>query len=95
MLFRQVESVFAVRKIMCKSIKLHHTISVIPPQILDKVEYAVNSPDPERPYERLKDAIIQWLVLNESQRVSRLLTPVALGERRSSHLLQEMQRPCA
>jgi len=95
MWFRQVESVFALRNIRCESTKFHHIISALPPHILDEVESVVDSPDPEHPYERLKDAIIQRLGLTESQRVSRLLAPVALGDRRPSQLLQEMQRLCA
>ena len=61
MWFRQVESVFTLRNIRCESTKFHHIISALPPHILDEVESVVDSPDPERPYESLKEAVIQRL----------------------------------
>lgn len=89
--FAQIDSIFVRNKILADQTKFHCVVSTIESAILAQVSDIVKSPPPIGAYEELKKRLIAHFSDSEEQRLRKLLQQIELGDRKPSHLLQEMR----
>lgn len=90
--FAQLESTFALRKISSQFTRYHYVVAALPSVVLEEVEDILGSPDSDKPYDHLKEAVIKRVGLSDRQRIAQLLSETELGDRKPSQLLRTMQR---
>ncbi|XP_064469578.1 uncharacterized protein LOC135384302 [Ornithodoros turicata] len=91
-LFSQVEARFALRHISSQLTKYLNVVSALPMEIADQVDYLLASPPPDKPYDRLKEAILSRSECTEQSRLRQLLSEEELGDRRPTQLLHRMKQ---
>lgn len=89
--FLQAEAQFQLAGITTQATQYRHIVAVLPPDVALEVGDILSSPQADRPYDQLKDAILQRTMASERKRLQQLLTAEELGDRRPSQLLRAMQ----
>lgn len=89
--FFQVESQFIISDIKSDSTKFHAVVAALSPNVLSCVRDIIKNPPTETAYVTLKDRVLQHFAQSSSSRLNLLLKDLQLGDKRPSHLLNEMR----
>jgi len=87
--FKQVESVFATRKITVQKTQFDYVIQALDNSTADRVQAVILTPS-ETPYDTLKAALIDAFGKTQAQKDQDILNINGLGEKKPSELLQHM-----
>ncbi len=88
--FWQAEASFALSNVSVELTKYHHVVTAIPQDILRDVADVIRNP-PIAPYTAIKERLLSIYADSEDQRIRRVLQQMALGDRKPSALLREME----
>ena len=88
--FKQVESVFATRKITVQQTKFDYVVQALDNSTAEKVQSIILSP-PEDPYDTLRAALIEIFGKSQAQKDQEVLNINGLGDKKPSELLQHIQ----
>ena len=86
---KQVESVFATRKITVQKTQFDYVIQALDNSTADRVQAVILTPS-ETPYDTLKAALIDAFGKTQAQKDQDILNINGLGEKKPSELLQHM-----
>lgn len=89
--FLRLEAQFSLAKISCETTKFNHVVAAVDADILTSVSDIVMSPPDDKPYEALKNRLIESHSQSEESRIRTLLQGVELGDLRPSQLLARMR----
>lgn len=89
--FHQLDAQFAICRVTSEQVKFNYVISALDMEILSQVSDIITSM-PRDPYEAVKNRLVASFGESEEGRIKRLLKEVQLGDKRPSHLLQEMRQ---
>jgi hypothetical protein len=92
--FKQVECVFRTKGVTDSLDKYCHVVAVLPPDTVRLIMDLVEETPTERPYEIVKDRLVDHLRLSEYERLDRLCNLPALGARKPSAMLATMLELC-
>lgn len=90
--FLQVEAVFGTSKVTSQAIKYQAVVANLDVDVLTQVESYLYTPDPDAPYDKLKERLISIYGQSESRRVRKLLEDTQLGSQRPSQLMRKMEQ---
>ncbi|XP_044728132.1 uncharacterized protein LOC123291779 [Chrysoperla carnea] len=90
--FVQAEANFHLANITSDSSKYNYVISVLDESVFDHVGNILTNPPETQRYETLKKQLLSAFTDNERMRIRKLLTDLSLGDRKPTHLLQEMRQ---
>ena len=98
--FAQVEAQFSIKDVVQQRTRFDHIVAALAPDVITEVRDVILHPPAERPYDRLKEALIQRTKASEQRCLQQLLTAEEMGDRKPSQLLRHMQHllgdwPCA
>lgn len=88
--FAQAEAQFNLRGITQEFTKFYHVIAVLPSEVAAVIRDILKAPDPDRPYQQLREALIQRYTLSEHKRLEQLLSTETLGDCTPSQLLRRL-----
>ena len=88
----QVEAQFAIRNITSQNTKFYHVVGSLTPEVATEVRDVILNPDNERPYDVLKEALLQRTAISEQKRLQELLSQEEIGDRKPSQVLRRMQQ---
>ena len=87
--FKQVESVFATRKVTVQKTQFDYVIQALDNSTADRVQAVILTPS-EVPYDTLKAALIDAFGKTQAQKDQDILNINGLGDKKPSELLQHM-----
>ncbi|TRY75050.1 hypothetical protein TCAL_16808 [Tigriopus californicus] len=87
--FAQCEAAFELSRVTSKKTKFNHCLAVLEPDVLQKVQSCIRSPDPTNPYEYFKTSLLRATTKPVPQRVQDVMG-MRLGDRRPSEPLHIM-----
>lgn len=90
--FLQLDSWFLVSGIKSDETKFNTLITCADGSMLTQVHNAVAQPPTTQKYENLKTAIISHFTDSEQKRVQQFVSGLQLGDKRPSHLLNELRK---
>ena len=90
--FAQVEAQFSTRGITSQKTKFDHVITSLTPEYASEVRDIILHPPETRPYDRLREQLVQCTGTSTRRRLQQLLTSEELGDRKPSQLLRKMQQ---
>lgn len=90
--FAQIEAQFGITGTTTDISKFNTIVSSIESRILNQVSQAVLHPPENDKYKNLKDMILKEYSDTEHKKMSKLLSDMTLGDKKPSHLLNEMRR---
>ena len=89
--FVQLESMMAMRGLVCQKKKFHFCIGNLPGHIIPEIKDLAESPPESNPYDMLKEVVITRMAVSEQRKIQQLLNTETLGDRRPSQLLRHMR----
>lgn len=89
--FVRLEAQFSLAQITAETTKFNHVVAAIDADVLTSVSDILVHPPVERPYETLKQRLIDSHSESESSRIRTLLQGLELGDQRPSQLLTRMR----
>lgn len=92
MWFIQLEHWFKVVGITGDGQKFSTVVSALDAKLLQQVYTVVRDPPPSNRYQAIVDAIIHNFADSEQQRIQQLISGIQLGDRKPSHLLNDLRR---
>ena len=90
--FAQVEAQFGNADITTDLTRFNSIVGAIESRILTQVADAVLNPPTRDKYENLKKQILDRFADTEHKKMTKLLSNMSLGDKKPSHLLNEMKR---
>ena len=90
--FAQIESQFTITQTTTDITRFNTVVASIEAKILTQVSDAVLNPPETNKYANLKAEILKAFADTEHKKISKLLSNLALGDKKPSHLLNEMRR---
>lgn len=90
--FAQMRSWFELNRITSDSTKYNMVIAHLRHDALEQVEELVRQPPEQNKFESIKNALVQRFADSERTRIHKLLSGITLGDKKPSHLLQELRR---
>ena len=87
--FKQVESVFATRKITVQQTQFDYVVQALDNSTADKVQSVILSP-PEEPYITIRKVLIDIFGKTQAQKDQEVLNINGLGDKKPSELLQHI-----
>ena len=90
--FAQVEAQFGTRGITAQKTKFDHIVASLVPEYAFEVRDIILHPPESRPYDRLREILVQRTGTSSRRRLQQLLTSEELGDRKPSQLLRKMQQ---
>lgn len=90
--FAQIEAQFTITQTTTDNSKFNNVVGAIESKVLTQVADAVLNPPATGKYENLKAQIIARFADTEHKKMTKLLSNMALGDRKPSHMLNEMKR---
>lgn len=90
--FRQIEASFRNAGITTDQTKFDHVIANLDTTIMDEIDDFFHPEPTEKKYEALKARLIKESTGSETERVTKLLKHVELGDRKPSAMLREMRQ---
>ena len=92
MWFIQVEVQLVATGITAQQTKYHHIVASLSQEIATEIRDLLLHTPEDRPYDVLKEKLIERIVESEQRRLRQLLTAEELGDRKPMHLLCWMQQ---
>ncbi|CAH8842111.1 unnamed protein product [Trichobilharzia szidati] len=89
--FDHIEAMFALRNIHSQETKVNLVTVSLPENVMEEVSDVLADRSPGL-YERLKQALIKRVALNDQQKVQELFRDVQLGDRKPTQLLRQMRQ---
>lgn len=89
--FIQIESSFRISGITSDQTKFHSVVAALDCEVLTIVSDILKNPPTENLYDTLKARIIKHFAETETVRLRLLFQELSLGDKKPSHLLNEMQ----
>ncbi|XP_066152750.1 uncharacterized protein [Euwallacea fornicatus] len=89
--FMTLESQFVLAHISSDQTKFHHVVAAVAPEILDQISDFMENPPISNRYEGLKARLIAIFAESDESRLRRLLSRMDPGDKKPSHLLNEMR----
>lgn len=89
--FLQIEAAFATRRIKNETTKFCLVVEALPHAVAKLVDDILENIPEDKPYQKLKDAVIKRSGFSESRDLKELFTSVELGDRTPSQLLRHMR----
>lgn len=89
--FHQIDAQFAICQITSELVKFNYVVASLEMDVLSQVSDIIAAPPPNS-YEALKKRLLASFGESEERRIKRLLLELQLGDKRPSHLLQEMRQ---
>lgn len=89
--FTQVEAFFRCRKIASQVTMFSCVTAILPNDIAAEVIDIIDPMPTDRPYDKLKAAILKRTTVSDEARLQRLLSGLELGDRTPSQLLRHMR----
>lgn len=89
--FHQLDAQFSICRITSEQIKFNYVIAALEMDVLSQVADIIQNP-PREPYVEVRTRLIASFGESEERRIKRLLKELELGDKRPSHLLQEMRQ---
>ncbi|XP_066261239.1 uncharacterized protein [Euwallacea similis] len=90
--FWQLETQFALAHITSDTTKYHHVIAALDHEVVTQVISFMRSPPTSDKYEAIKQKLITLYTDSKEKKLKRLLSQAELGDKKPSHLLNEMMR---
>lgn len=91
--FIQAEAQFNLAKVTVSRTKFDHIVSVLPHEIIAEVrDVIISSISASKPYEDLKEALLQRTASSERDRLHQLMCKEELGDRKPTQMLRQMQQ---
>lgn len=90
--FIQLESWFSIQAVKSDLNKFNTIIATIDNRLLTQVYDAVHNPPENNKYENIKQAIIKNFAESEQKRIQKLVSGLQLGDRKPSHLLNDLRK---
>lgn len=90
--FIQLESWFALNKIVSDGTKFNTVVAYVDGKMLTQVYGIVSNPPACNKFQALKDAIMANFGDTEQRRFQKLISGMQLGDKRPSHLLNELRK---
>lgn len=90
--FAQIEAQFRVTGTLSDILRFNTVVGAIESKILAQVTNAVLTPPADGKYENLKQQILSRFADTEHSKMSKILSDMELGDKKPSHLLNEMRR---
>ncbi|CAE1140302.1 unnamed protein product [Acanthosepion pharaonis] len=88
--FIQLDAIFQARHVTSQQSKFAFVVEKLPAEIAAEVADVLINLPPEKPYEVLRQAILQRTGCSEERKIKDLLTNVTLGDSKPSQLLRRM-----
>lgn len=89
--FAQVEAQFSTASIVSEAKKYNTIVAAIESEILAQVSDIILGPSEGQTYKLLKERLISTFADSEQQRLRKLLSEIALDDKKPSQLLREMR----
>lgn len=89
--FHQIDAQFAICKITSEQVKFNYVVASLDMDVLSQVSDIITAP-PVAAYDAMKKRLLSSFGETEERRIKRLLKELELGDKRPSHLLQEMRQ---
>ena len=86
--FKQMESQFFLAGIQSSITKYHHAMAALPEEVMCNITDSLSFCD----YDALKTAVLDSLKANRFQLIDEAMATLELGDRKPSHLVNEIQR---
>lgn len=90
--FIQIEHWFKVVGIISDNQKFSTVVSALDAKLLQQVFNIVRNPPPTNRFQAIVDAIVHNFAESEQQRIQQLISGIQLGDRKPSHLLNDLRR---
>lgn len=87
--FFNVEAQFELNGVTRDATKMAHLLAALDPSNLSEISDVLR--DPSKTYDKIKKSILERFGESEEKKLSRLLGPLELGDRKPSQLLREIQ----
>lgn len=88
--FHQLDAQFAICKITAERVKFNYVVASLDMDVLSQVSDIITAP-PADAYAAIKQRLLVSFGETEERRIKHLLKELELGDKRPSHLLQEMR----
>lgn len=89
--FHQIDAQFVICKITSEQVKFNYVVASLDMDVLSQVSDIIAAP-PNDAYIAIKQRLLASFGESEERRIKRLLMDLELGDKRPSHLLQEMRQ---
>lgn len=89
--FISVEAFFNVARISDDTTKFHIIVANVDASVLSHIKDLIVNPPTEDKYKAIKTRLLNAFSISQSAKLHQLLRAQSLGDRRSSHLLQELR----
>ena len=89
--FAQVEAQFAARGITAQRTMYYHIVGSLSTDVAMEIRDLLLKPPEDKPYDVLKQKLIERTAASEQRRLRELLTTEELGDRKPTQLLRRMQ----
>lgn len=89
--FIQIESQFYCSKITADETKFHTVVAALDGDIIQQTMQLLKNPPPADKYDALKQSLLKNFDSSEQTKLRKLFSRMELGDRKPSHLLNEMQ----
>lgn len=86
-----VEAVFATYDIVSQKARYYHIVASVEGEVLSQISDLIVTIPEHNPYSVLKDRFIARYADSGQARLQKLLDQIPLGDKRPSHVLQEMR----
>lgn len=88
--FAQIEAQFVTANVVSDATKYYYVVGTIESDILSQVADLIKQPPAHNKYQALKARLVTQFGESNDNKLKRLLHGLELGDRKPSHLLQEM-----
>ena len=90
--FAQVEAQFHTKGLKSELTKFNYVVASLQQEVATEVRDIITAPPNEKPYTKLKAALVKRTTVSEQTRLNRLLSGEELGDKSPSQLLRRMQQ---
>lgn len=90
--FGQLETSFLLRHVTRQDMKFAQVVQLLPMEVAEEVSELIMDMPAERPYDKLKQALIERVGVSEKRNLDELFSNLKLGDKKPTQLLRHMQQ---